>query len=34
MKLSFYGRAMHFYMWFGRFFAKAINIFIFSLLVF
>lgn len=33
MRLSFYGRAMHFYMWFGRFFAKAIMILILVLLV-
>ena len=33
MKLSFYGKAMHFYMWFGRFFGKAILIWIFFLLV-
>jgi len=33
MKLSFYGKTMHFYMWFGRFFGKVINIWIFSLLL-
>lgn len=33
MKLSFYGKAMHFYMWFGRFFGKAIIIWIFFLIV-
>jgi hypothetical protein len=33
MKLSFYGRAMHFYMWFGRFAFKVIMIFICTLLV-
>jgi hypothetical protein len=33
MKLSFYGKAMHFYMWFGKFFTKAIYLFLFFLLV-
>lgn len=33
MKLSFYGKAMHFYMWFGRFFGKATIIWIFFLTV-
>ncbi len=28
MKLSFYGRAIHFYMWFGKFFTKVIYIFL------
>jgi hypothetical protein len=33
MKLSFYGKAMHFYMWFGKFALKIIMILIFTLLV-
>lgn len=33
MKLSFYGKAMHFYMWFGRFARKITIILISSLLV-
>jgi len=31
--LSFYGRAIHFYMWFGKFALKVIMIFIFTLLI-
>ena len=33
MKLSFYGKAMHFYMWFGKFVLKVTMILIFTLLV-
>jgi len=33
MKLSFYGKAMHFYMWFGRFFFKAMLIWFFFFIV-
>jgi len=33
MKLSFYGRAIHFYMWFGKFALKIIMRFTFALLV-
>lgn len=33
MKLSFYGKAIHFYRWFGRFFGKATIIWMFFLLV-
>ena len=33
MKLSFYGKAMHFYMWFGKFALKITMILIFTLLV-
>jgi hypothetical protein len=33
MKLSFYGRAIHFYMWFGKFFTKVIYLFMFLLIV-
>ena len=33
MKLSFYGRAIHFYMWFGKFAFRIIMRFTFALLV-
>lgn len=33
MKLSFYGKAMHFYMWFGQFALKITIILMFTLLI-